>query len=262
MESLRWILLAIGVVIVVGVYAWSRQRSRDGFGSRFSREDYEEQPLSDEEDWDIRPVEKKPFREPVQEALFDEVEDAFSITADAEPLEIDPGLEAQLRGLEQVLAGDRKVDSPAASASPQVEEKIIAFYLVAPKGQPFSGSDVSHAFAKQKLQFGEMNIYHRLPDNADTPVFSIANLVEPGTFDPDKMAATSTPGLSLFMRLPGPNEPMRAFDDLANTARALASQLKGELRDNRRSLVTTQTLDSIRADVAEYERRLHIPNPS
>lgn len=266
MDSLRWILLAIGIVVVIGVYFWSRQSTQRRTEPRFSQQDFDEQPISEEEDWEVRPVERREYREPVQEPLFEADDDDLAITAEAEPLEIDPGLEAQLKGLEQALVNDVDEQPRSAPAKqqptpvpPAVEEKIIAFYLVAPRGQPFAGSAVSRAFANQELRFGDMNIFHRLSDNTDTPVFSIANLVEPGTFDPEQMAAASTPGLSLFMRLPGPNAPLQAFDDLADTAQALADELNGELRDHTRSLVTSQTLDSLRADVAEYARRQHLP---
>jgi len=265
MESLRWILLAVGVVLVVGIYFWSRRDSERRIEPRFEPDAGPEAGEPDADDWEVRPVDNALDGEPRQEELPDL--DDIQMTPVAEPVEIDTALAAQLKGLEQALGREHDESPgearPASAGAEAAEEKIIVFYLVASKGSPFQGGQVAQAFASEQLRYGEMSIFHRMTDEAgQAPVFSVANLVEPGTFDPATIADSVTPGLSLFMRLPGPTEPLRAFEDLAQTAQSLARQLRGELRDDQRSLVTAQTLAAIRADVADFERRLQIASGS
>ena len=102
-----------------------------------------------------------------------------------------------------------------------------------------------------------MSIFHRHEeDDLLSPVqFSVANAVEPGYFDPEKMDSLSTPGVSFFMSLPGPKDYMKAFDFMLETAQCFAKNLGGELRDEQRSVMTTQTIEHCRQRIREFERK-------
>ena len=73
------------------------------------------------------------------------------------------------------------------------------------------------------MRFGTMDIFHRhAQENGTGPVlFSLANLVKPGTFELSSMSDFETPGLSLFMTLPCGEEAMHAFALMAQAAKAL-----------------------------------------
>ncbi|MGA7802429.1 MAG: cell division protein ZipA, partial [Gammaproteobacteria bacterium] len=149
---------------------------------------------------------------------------------------------------------------PAGLRPPEEGEKIVALFVVAPRGQRFRGAEVTRALTDAGLQFGAMDIYHRYPrgDDGAEPVFSVANLVDPGTLNPAAMDDFATPGLSLFMRLPGPMTGRKALDDLIATAQRLADNLDGELRDRTRSVLSRQTIEALREEVVEFERRASI----
>ena len=102
-----------------------------------------------------------------------------------------------------------------------------------------------------------MDIFHRLPPRGKggTELFSVANLVEPGTFDVDNMDGFTTPGICLFMRLPGPAEPLEAFRLMLDTAQVLAENLDAELFDDQHCQLRQQTLEHLRERVEEFERR-------
>ncbi|MBI5039895.1 MAG: hypothetical protein HZB57_01385, partial [Gammaproteobacteria bacterium] len=93
----------------------------------------------------------------------------------------------------------------------------------------------------------------------DLPVFGVANLVEPGTLETEALAETGTPGLTLFLQLPGPLRPVQAFDLFVGTAQQLAARLDGELRDKNRNVLSRQLLEHLRDDIQQYERRLRLP---
>ena len=68
-------------------------------------------------------------------------------------------------------------------------------------------------------------------------------------------AGFSSPGLALFLGLPGPGDPADAFDRMLEIARGLATRLGGDLRDDTRSTLTAQTIQAYRGRIAEFERR-------
>jgi cell division protein ZipA len=84
-------------------------------------------------------------------------------------------------------------------------------------------------------------------------LFSMANMVKPGTFDLDAMDNFETPGVSLFMTLPIKADSMASFDLMVDTARAIAETLGGELKDEQRSVMTRQTIEHCRQRIRDYE---------
>jgi cell division protein ZipA len=124
--------------------------------------------------------------------------------------------------------------------------------VVAEPGHAFAGEAVAAAFQHNRLKPGEQSIYHRkvFRDGREQWVFSVANLVKPGTFPAQDMDQFSTPGLTLFLQLPAPIADLEAFDDFVNTAERLAVELGGELRDGRQQLLSHQQLMQVRDSIA------------
>jgi cell division protein ZipA len=140
---------------------------------------------------------------------------------------------------------------------PEVEEKgeIIVINVLARDGASFPGEQVLEAFLRNGLKFGDMNIFHRVDPTTKTVQFSVASAVEPGTFDLSAMAEFTTRGVTMFLRLPGPHEPLEAFDDMLNVARDIASSLGGDLKDEQLSVMTGQTSEHCRQRIAEFSRK-------
>ncbi len=136
-------------------------------------------------------------------------------------------------------------------------DEVLIINVMAKSGQRFAGPDLLNALMKQRMKFGAMDIFHRhVDDDGYGPViFSLANMVVPGTFNLAAMRDFSTPGVSIFMSLPVEAESIAAFDTMASTARALAEELGGELKDENRSVMTRQTIEHSRQRVVEYERK-------
>jgi len=57
------------------------------------------------------------------------------------------------------------------------------------------------------------------------------------------------------MGLPGPKNPMQAFNLMVETAKSVAQVVGGELKDENRSVLTTQTAEHNRQRIREYERK-------
>ncbi|WJW76530.1 cell division protein ZipA [Thiohalobacter sp. IOR34] len=245
---MRWILLGIGVLLVAGVYFWSRRSSRPRIEPGLSEPgdvmrggvDLASEVAAGDIDTDDVAGLASAVEEPSGERLQEELEALEQLLGEEQPPSV------------AETAGN---DGASVGSAPEAE-KIVIFYLVAPRGQPFQGERLARVFDEAGLQFGDMEIYHRLaPGRLAQSVFSVANLLEPGTFDPTAMAGTNTPGLSIFLRLPGPVEPLAAFDDMLATARQLAERLQGELRDEERNRLSRQAAEHLREEIIEYQRR-------
>ena len=135
------------------------------------------------------------------------------------------------------------------------QHEILAINVLARGHGKFNGSDLWAAFQRNGLTFGDMNIFHRLNPVTRTPQYSVANAIEPGTFDLSSMESMKTRGACLFLRLPGPSEPAATFDDMLRVARDIGQILDGELKDENFSVLTAQTEEHYRQRIAEFSRK-------
>ncbi len=144
------------------------------------------------------------------------------------------------------------------ATAPQSEpEEVLIINIMAQKGEMFNGADLLDIVLRCGLRYGNMDIFHRYSDTKGDGalLFSMANMVRPGTFDLDAMDEFSTPGVSLFMTLPIDADSMQSFDLMAETAQAIAQTLGGELKDEQRSAMTKQTLEHSRQRIRDFERK-------
>ncbi|WP_331352433.1 cell division protein ZipA [Cellvibrio sp. UBA7671] len=143
-----------------------------------------------------------------------------------------------------------------AEKQPAEPEEVLIINVMAHKGEMFNGADLLDIVLQCGMRYGSMDIFHRHSDTKGEGalLFSMANMVKPGTFDLDAMDEFETPGVSLFMTLPINADSMQSFDLMADTARAIAETLDGELKDEQRSVMTRQTLEHCRERIRNFER--------
>jgi cell division protein ZipA len=157
--------------------------------------------------------------------------------------------------------GPSKFDEPAPAAGklPRYEApEVFMLNVVARSPQGFRGHDILHILLACDLRFGDMNFFHRHEFEAGRGAiqFSVANMMQPGVFDIDNMADMSTPGLVFFLTLPGPDDMMKAYDYMLETAQAVARNLGADVLDESRSVLTRQTMEHSRQKIRELERRM------
>lgn len=164
----------------------------------------------------------------------------------------------------------RKKDSTVAKASaveitgsPQVDERtpptspdeLIILGVLAKSGSVFKGAELVDALRGQGLKFGNMSIFHRLDSTTDQQLFSVANALEPGTFDLADMQALETPGITFFLQLPVPGDAFETLEDMLLSARTVAAALGGDVKDDQMNTLTGQTVEHMRQRLADYARR-------
>lgn len=173
-----------------------------------------------------------------------------------------PELEAE-RG---IAMDDEAPVSPTTStlgARPEAGfDRIVTLYLAARAGEVLHGTDIVVACEKAGLSYGHMGIFHRLDDNHPErgPIFSLANLVKPGSFDMSRLNEIRTPGVSLFMTLPGPLPALDGWETLLPAAQRMAELLDAVLLDEERNALGRQRIAHLREEMRNYDRKREAQN--
>ena len=158
---------------------------------------------------------------------------------------------------QDVSAETKLSDSSAGVVEPVQPAEIVVINVMARDGYTFSGDDLLQILINAGLKFGEMNIFHsRLGnDSKSLLVFSVANILNPGTFDLNNLDSFSTLGISLFLALPTAINNMDAFEQMLAVAQQVGSTLDGELKDDHRNVMTAQTIEHYRQRISDFELR-------
>jgi cell division protein ZipA len=149
-----------------------------------------------------------------------------------------------------------EVEPEVYEDNPDLPKKIVQINVMRKSG-PFSLAEIQRAAKEVDLHYGEMGIYHR-ETAAKHTLFSMASMVEPGTFPQGKKADFATPGLTLFAQIPGPRDGIAVFSDMLMTAERMATMLDAVLYDDTRSKLTRQSIDHTRDSIAEHLRKVAI----
>jgi cell division protein ZipA len=278
--QLQWLLAGIGVIVVALIYLWGiRTRIKEELRRRPRRMEREpalgetpgsvpdqttndryfgelghitpEHHLADKVlvDVEIRPIQRKPTHS--GSAQTGNVETAPEIAPENAPAtETRP-----TPGASEPATETRQ--QPALSPPPSM---TVALTVMAPRQQFFNGNRIQEIAGELGFRLNAEGLFERFPDEetvdeAPELVFSMAHLRKPGSFEPQTLADLTTPGLLLFMRLPGPLESIKALELLVITADQLARKLGGVICDERRNRMTNQALMHLRGEVLDLERR-------
>jgi len=194
-----------------------------------------------EEEYDRENLNQEPFDDDIDEEVLDEepLEEDFFDEDDVEEDEIDQESEESTQN------------------ENQEPDQVYVIHVMAPRDQMLKGAELLDTILQCGMRYGSMDIFHRYADSkgAGAHLFSMANMVKPGTFDLDAMDVFETPGVSFFMMLPISVDSIQTFDLMVDTARTVAGTLGGELKDDQRSVMTKQTLEHCREQIRDYERQ-------
>ncbi|WP_333608727.1 cell division protein ZipA [Arsukibacterium sp.] len=149
------------------------------------------------------------------------------------------------------------IEEPEPEVAPAAPSEVLILYVLLAEGSEIKGADLLSALMTLGFKYGDMDIFHRHLDNAGSGavLFSLANMFNPGTFDIEQMNNVSTRGLSLFMTLPGPGEPLQNFNLMHNAAKKLAEEFGGQVLDGQRSVLTVQTVRHYVDRIREFQRQ-------
>jgi cell division protein ZipA len=326
MPELRWILVAVGVLFVSGLWFWEARRSRasgarDASGdpatagraeptidTEFGQAATAATELPEEGAAEQMPAPREPAPPPIRATRHERIgppdPPVFEIPADAEPElaqpprsdrdvppsisyraiqeELDalpPDLEhaeppqdeytrrepwvrtqpldrEQIRRAqeeedeaERALAAERTEGSAARELASR--QRIVALRLVSTR-ERWDARSVVEALKAEGLVFGKYSIFH-CEHAGNKSVFYVASMVEPGSFDLDRLDSVSYPGISLFAVVPGSVEAPVVFDMMLAAGRRLADRLQGQLQDEQGSTLTAQRILNLREELVHLE---------
>jgi cell division protein ZipA len=238
MDTFRLILFLIGSVIVIVIYLYTRKASGKPFV--------------------IKPLQYKKNQQPVKDP---ETEEEIAGAVRSKRYESDQPDDDAITQLSQTLsqgvqekhAEDDVESVPSIVDDVNVEPLLVVMTVMAKSDQLFNGMDIFETALANGFVHGDMNIFHFYPEQeSKRAVCSMANAVEPGYFEIDNIEQLHTPGLTLFMQLPGPMESREAFEQTVKLGRAMAEQLGGDLCDETRSVLTMQTIEHLKEKVEAH----------
>ena len=213
MDGLRWLLLFFGILVIAGVYFYSRREREKGT----------EEALPDRR---VAPTLGEEPTDSVADVPVDE------ITLDDEAGDEEPEESSSASG-EQKIVTLRLIAKEGGSF--KGDELILSM----------RGIGLRHG------KFGIFHRYDG--NDESRTVFSAASLVEPGSFDIANIKEQEIPGISLFLVLPGPIDAVEAFDMMMEAARTLAQSLDGELLDESGSTLSIQRERYMREEVIQFQ---------
>ena len=220
MDGLRWLLLLFGLLVIAGVYFYSR-REKPSSKTEPPASGRLEPTLSSGQSPD------EPSEDPAAE--------------DAEPVD------------------DDNTGEEAPETAGKVPQKIVTLRLVAREGGSFQGDKLALSLRGIGMRHGKFGIFHRYDgNNENNTIFSAASLVEPGSFDMTNIKEQQIPGISLFLILPGPIEGAEAFDMMMEAARVVAQALDGELLDESGSTLSIQRERYMREEIIQFEHSIKV----
>ena len=230
--ELRWVLLGLGLLLVVGVYlgAVFAPRSRDSDEPRAEPE-YRRGEASAGGEW-------------LTDAA--ESQDAFAGATETDAASV-------VEATQDFRSTHVTPDVVLGATDP---ERVVSLRLMRSDDEALDGERVVAALQEAGLQLGPYDIFHYpIRGAASASVFSVANLVEPGSFDLSNPVDSTIPGMTFFLVLPGSGDPIRRFDKMVDIARGLAQSLDAGLFDELGNSWSIQRERYVREELIEYRHR-------
>jgi cell division protein ZipA len=282
-ELLRVVIIAFGLIIIVGMLAWHFFRNKKSFqdmmffGNQELKGKIDESIVvhGDNDEFDIvpkgrkklidtdeliekikarsRPKAKAPEPEPEAEAeepvesMFGDFDGEFDF-ADEGPFakEAEPPAEPPLARTELLDADELFGEPDKDPEAPRfVAPDIIQFRVMARAAEGFNGLDMLKAFRIAQLEYGSLKIFERYDAN-NLVDFGVACMVEGGTFPDHDVDQFYCPGLVFFMQPALLDEAVRVFDDYLEAINIVAVELDGDLLDHEKNPLTNATIKMIR----------------
>lgn len=133
---------------------------------------------------------------------------------------------------------------------------VLALRIVARNAIGFNGKALLASIISHQLQYNTpKKIYDAYALDKTNVLYSLASMVEPGTFERQTLAQRNYPGVILFMLIPEQCDPEMdlglAFETMLDTAYDMADVLNADICDLQHEFLTEKQIDHIRFQLRE-----------
>ncbi len=263
MNDLRIVLLVFGVCVIAGIYIWGTLQSRKLHRHQTIRD---RAAVNDSVDVKIASI---PDNDVDYSSALAVLNQSIA-TSREEPVETDvlkagngqhDLLPDELQMENETGGSSEERDTPqdsAASIDPghtergtgDVNRQIITLHIIPRANSVIDGEAILDAVEQLDMAMGEMQIFHHFgvgEMKMEKELFSLANMMEPGSFNFETMENFTTPGLVMFMCLPAVIDGQVVFELMLSTARRMADMFNADVCDENRALINEQKVESIRS---------------
>ncbi|OIQ25963.1 cell division protein ZipA [uncultured Vibrio sp.] len=228
-----------------------------------AQHDLDVDPLTDADPL-IDNYDSEPLSE-ADESLTDDIPSFSAIDSEKEPEtnKFSPSFETDVEPAPMVeesqpLQTENTVSTESATpveSAPEPEMEVIVLNVHCAGEVPFVGTKLFQSMEKNDLKYGEMDIFHYHVDSGSSSkvLFSVANMMQPGTLKHVDPAEFSTKGISFFMTLPCFGDAEQNFNLLLRTAQQIADDLGGNVLDDGRNLMTPDRLSAYRRQIQDFK---------
>ena len=136
-------------------------------------------------------------------------------------------------------------------------QDVIAIWVCAEPDREMQGDRLLAELSACGLLFYSDRLFRKTDTARGGDWYTVANGVEPGTFDMSEPAALATPRIAMLLRLGTVRDPAAAFEDMLDVAGRIAESFGACLKDERYSDMGVQTVEHCRQRIREY-RRTHL----
>jgi cell division protein ZipA len=238
-STFRWILIIAGIAIVAGIFL-------------FGNPDKKRKPRASRKRVHAQRVRHEPALDSEQGGESENGDEYDDFDTRQTELAIGESPDGELRT--EPLIEPRQDDKPKAPVAPP-PDKIVTLFLQGRDNHIITGVELLDASLKSGLVFGAHDIFHRINEEDVDPVFSMANLTKPGSFNKTAWNTIEIKGVTMFMTLPGPRNALDAWDSMLATSRRLAELLHADLLDDSHNVFTRERSMEIKEELREYERQ-------
>ncbi len=260
-DTLRLVLFILGAAFVAAIYFWDKGKHVD---SRLARK----QASRRANRHDSSVFDQVKHRDPVSETDLQpepEIETENEAGQDIEPVPLSPVSDelSFSAKTDEVAIDDESLSFSSTDAFQEFEAgadlptKILQINLIMKNGE-ISGQMILDLAAELNLELGEFNIFHRMDKKTNKSIFSMANIVEPGSFDKANMDSFKTPGLTLFSQLPAPVDCVKVYSEMVDVAKRIRYIVGAELQDSSHSVMTAQSIEHEREAIVQYKHKLQL----
>ncbi len=155
-------------------------------------------------------------------------------------------------------AEDQSEPEPAPPPEPPLaaDSRVVTIRIMPEPGGPFPAEQVILPLRSEGMRHGRFNIFHRITEDESARIrYSVASLIEPGSFDLSNLADSEYRGISMFMVLPAPEDGVALFDEMMQAARNISKAVEGRLVDEQGGALSVQRERYMREEVIEFLRQ-------